>query len=133
MIENVLPSVYPSKDDALSAETDVSPPREARSTDASRLTFPVQMMIGAIVMTAAIVGSFYAMTTPIRELRESQLKIESDVRDMRTRMEMQTQIDVARQDARSVEVKAQNEAINELRRLTQLLQLQYAALEKKVK
>lgn len=105
-------------------------PREGRITDASKLTFPVQMVIGAIIMTVSIIASVYGMTNGIRE---SQLKTESDLRDLRTRMEMQLQVDTARNEARAAELKSQNEAISELRRLTQLLQLQYTELQKKVR
>ena len=106
-------------------EDTVSPPREARSTDASKLTFPVQMMIAAILMTATIIGAVYGLTGGIRE---SQAQMQSDIRDMRTRMELQAEIDRARNEARGVEQKATNAAVDDLRRLTQLLQIQYNEL-----
>lgn len=110
-------------------EERVTPVREARSTDAAKLTFPVQMVIAMIVMTCSIIAAVYGMTNGIRE---SQLQTASDLRDLRTRMEMQQQVDAARNDARASEIKSQNDAISELRRLTQLLQLQYQALEKQM-
>lgn len=121
MIEAETLAVYSGKDEPVT--------RDAQSTDASRLTFPVQMVIAAIIMTISIIGSVYGMTSGIRE---SQLQTESDLRDMRTRMEMQTQIDIARNDARTQEVQAQNEAILELKRLTQMLQIQYSELSKQI-
>lgn len=123
MITSETMAVYPHED--APAVT-----REARSTDASRLTFPMQMLIGAILMTASIIGVVYGMTSGIRE---SQLKTESDIRNLQTRMEMQLQIDNARNEARATELKIQSATIEELKRLTQLLQLQYAELQKKVK
>lgn len=101
--------------------------RESRSTNAAKLTFPVQMVIGAIVMTTTIIGSVYGMTSGIRE---SQMKTESDLRDLRTRFEMQAQVDIARNEARAAELKASTEAIADLRRLTQMLQLQYQEISK---
>lgn len=105
----------------------VTPPRESRSTDAAKLTFTGQMVIGAIIMTTSIIGSIYGMTSGIRE---SQMKTESDLRDLRTRFEMQSQVDIARNEARAAEMKASTEAIADLRRLTQMLQLQYQQISK---
>lgn len=121
---------YFRRESAPSIEAEVSPTREGRATDASRLTFPVQMMIGAIVMTVTIVGGirYYA-----DELDKSISAQASDLRDIRTRMEMQTQVDIARNEARIAEMKSQNEAINDLRRITQMLQIQYSELSKKVR
>lgn len=117
-------AIYP---DAPATEISVAETRDRRSTDASRLTFPLQMLIGAILMTSAIIGAVYGMTSGIRE---SQLKTESDLRDMRTRMELQVEIDRARNEARALEIKTQNDAIGDLRRMTQLLQIQYSELKK---
>lgn len=119
-----LPPLWPSIE---SGDDTVTPPREARSTDASKLTFPVQMTIGAIVMTATILGGVYGM---VNGIRESQMKTESDLRDLRTRFEMQGQVDMARNEARAAEVEASKSAIDDLRRLTQMLQLQYQEIAK---
>lgn len=101
--------------------------REARSTDAAKLTFPVQMVIGALVMTCTILGGVYGM---VNGIRDSQMKTESDLRDLRTRFEMQSQVDIARNEARTAELKSSTEAISDLRRLTQMLQLQFQELSK---
>lgn len=122
--------VYPIHDAPASETPEMTDSRPARATDASRLTFTAKMMIGAIMMTATIIAAVYGMTNGIRE---SQLKTESDIRNLQTRMEMQLQIDNARNETRAMELKTQSAAIDELKRLTQLLQLQYAQLEKKVK
>ena len=51
----------------------------AKSTDASKLSFPLPLVIGAIMFAASVVGSMWMVV--------------SDVRDIRTRMEMQKEID----------------------------------------
>lgn len=119
-------AVYPNDVPSL-PETSVSQPREGRVTDASRLTFPLQLVVVIVggILSAAISG--WAFSSGIRE---SQLEMQSDIRDMRTRLEMQAQIDIARNDARGAEMKSQNDAITDLRRLTQLLQIQYNEIKK---
>lgn len=127
MIEDAMPAVYSDNEPP---EAVVTPPREGRATDASRLMFPWPIVAAIVGTAVAVVGGQYASNASIRDQQQS---ISSDIRDMRTRMEMQTQIDIARNEARTAELASQNEAINELKRLTQLLQLQYSTLEKKVK
>lgn len=106
---------------------DVSPPRESRSTDATKLSFPLQLMLGAIFTTASIIGGIWGVTSGLR----------SDIRDIRTRMELQAEVDKARNEARTAEAKAFNdraemisESMADLRRLTQLLQIQYQEMNK---
>lgn len=107
----------------------MTPPREGRATDASRLMFPLPI-VAAIVGTAiTVVGGQYISNAGIRD---QQREIQSDIRDMKTRMEMQAQIDVARNDTRLSDMKSQSDSIAELRRLTQLLQMQYAEISKQI-
>lgn len=129
MIGNPAVSVYTDDGRAIPELREMTPPRESRVTDASRLMFPWPMMIAIVGTAITVTGTQYLGNAGVRE---TQAAIASDVRDMRTRMEMQAQIDIARNESRQSEVKSQNEAINELKRLTQLLQLQYAALEKQI-
>jgi hypothetical protein len=120
-------AVYPDDAPLESTETnDVTTSREGRSTDAARLTFPLQLVMVIIgsILSAAISG--WAFSSGIKQ---SQFDMQSDMRELRTRMEMQLQIDTARNESRTIEIKAQSDSIAELRRLTQLLQLQYQALE----
>jgi hypothetical protein len=126
-----VPTAIPFRSDvALAIEEPVTPPREARSTDASRLTFPTQMMIGCIVMTAAIIGSVYGLTGGIRE---SQLRTESDMRDLRTRMEYQQRVNEADARAQTVVFDNMKTTVEQLRSQVQLLQLQYAELNKQIR
>lgn len=104
--------------------------RPARATDASKLTFPVQMVIAMIVMTVSIIGAVYGMTNGVRE---SQLRSESDMRDLKTRMEYQQRVNEA--DARAQQVVFDNmkTTVEQLRAQVQLLSLQYSEMQKQIK
>lgn len=105
-------------------------PREARSTDADRVTFTGRMLIGAVVMTGSIIGSVYGLTGGIRE---SQLRTESDMRDLRTRMEYQQRVNEADARAQTVVFDNMKTTVEQLRAQVQLLQLQYAELNKQIR
>lgn len=66
----------------------VTPPREARSTDASKLSFPLQLVIG-------IVSGALMLYVALSGLR-------SDVRDISTRMEAREKL----QDERSATIRS---------------------------
>lgn len=102
------------------------------------MKFTGQMLGGAILMTATILGGMYSMMSGVRE---SQLKTESDVRDLSTRFELrdradaeraaqQVEVERAKAEARAAEQKAAAAALDDLRRLTTLLTLQYQQLQK---
>lgn len=117
--------------DAPASETpEMTDSRPARATDASKLTFPVQMVIAMIVMTVSIIGAVYGMTNG---MRESQLRAESDMRDLKTRMEYQQRVNEA--DARAQQVVFDNmkQTVEQLRAQVQLLQLQYSEINKQIK
>lgn len=130
MRESAAVAVYPVEPDAQLAQGDAVSSREGRSTDASRLTFPVQMLIGAVVMTATILGAVYGMTSGIRE---SQLETASDIRDLRTRIEMAAQVNAADKRAQDMIFETTAKTVEQLRAQVQLLQLQYAELSKRIR
>ena len=81
-------SVYPNEQvPLLSGVEDVSPPREGRSTDVTKLNVPLPIvvaLVGSIVTgvgSAAVAG--WAFSAGIRE---SQAEMQSDIRDIRTSM-----------------------------------------------
>jgi uncharacterized protein HemX len=115
-----------------STDVPVSPPREARSTDVAvgRITYTTQMLIGAILMTATIIGAVYGLTGGIRE---SQLRTESDMRDLRTRMEYQQRVNEADARAQGVVFDNMKTTVEQLRAQVQLLQLQYAEINKQIR
>jgi hypothetical protein len=87
------------------------------------------MLIGAILMTASIIGAVYGLTGGIRE---SQLRSESDIRDLRTRMEYQQKVDEADNRAQAAVTENLNTTVTQLRSQVQLLQLQYTELSKQI-
>lgn len=120
-----------TSNDAPASEThEMTDSRPARATDASKLTFPVQMVIAMIVMTCSIIGAVYGMTSGIRE---SQFKTESNMRDMQTRMEMQQRVNEADARAQTVVFENMKQTVEQLRAQVQLLQLQYAEINKQIK
>jgi hypothetical protein len=62
--------------------------RMTETTDASKLKFPLTLTVSLVVGALSMAGSFWFATSGIR----------SDVRDIKTRMEMQAQLDGERQD-----------------------------------
>mgnify|MGYP001562517121 CR=1 FL=1 len=87
-------------------------------------------MVIAIVATAlSVTGAQYVVQSG---QRQSQADIQSDIRDMKTRMELRVEVDQARNELRANEIQSQNDAILELKRLTQLLQIQYSELSKQI-
>ena len=121
MRDLVVPSVYPIDEASV---TD----RRVPSTDVNKLSFQMPTVIAIVVASMTVAGSQYFFQAGIR----------SDLRDMQTRMELQSEVDKARNEARTTEIKAFNDRVEmldqsmaDLRRLTQLLQLQYAELSKR--
>lgn len=71
----------------IAGDIDVSPTtavRDTRSTDASKLSFPLQLVIAIVVGCVTIVGGQAIMD---RGQNLERAKIQSDVRDILTRME----------------------------------------------
>lgn len=67
----------------------MSPQRETRSTDASRLSFPLQLVIAIVVGCVTIVSGQMLLD---RGRSEAQSQIQSDVRDILTRMEYEAKL-----------------------------------------
>ena len=105
------------------AHGEVTPQREdqtRRATDASRLTFPLQMVIVIVGGILATVGSFWIATSSLR----------SDVRDILTRMEFQANRDIDWRRLQEERVKDLKEALDEEKRQRSLLRYD---LEAKIK
>jgi hypothetical protein len=105
----------------MSATATLSPPEEfaymtaARSekvSDASKLSFPLQLVI-------LIIGAFGAMWASTYGMR-------SDIRDVLTRMEMQARIDVADAKAREAQAAAIEKTIEGLKESITAMQRQQA-------
>ncbi len=100
--------------------------REEKTTDASKLSFPIQMVI---MIVGAFLSAFGAM-----QLSTSTMK--SDIRDMRTRLEMQSEVDKASERVRSMQnevlekaMKTMDATMVELKQQSQLHNLQITAMQ----
>lgn len=118
MIENTLAAVYPGDEE----ESVVSPTREGRSTDASRLNLPIGWVAGIVVFFVGVAGSQAYNTSGMR----------SDVRDILTRMEMQSRISEADKRSQDMIFETTSKTVEQLRAQVQLLQLQYAEISKQI-
>lgn len=96
--------------------------RYQRDTDASRLTFPLQLVIMVAVTVLSCAATLW--------LGLSGLK--SDVRDIRTRMEMATEIST--RDAKLLEerLNAVRETVTTLTREQRMQQLEVAQLKESI-
>lgn len=129
-------------DEAICRDFFVTPLREdsgtiavaaRRATDVKSLTFPLQvvlMIIGAVVATTlSVTGAFWITTSAMR----------SDVRDILTRMELQTRVDTLKDDAQKQRDVTLHEQINALgaqisagERRQELLRLEFQQLREQV-
>lgn len=109
----------------------LSPSREEnrRSTDASKLTFPLQLVIIIFGGVFATTGAFWVSTSAMR----------SDVRDILTRMEMSSRLDSEKSKAQEVRDTTLHEQINALgaqisagERRQELLRLEFQQLREQV-
>ena len=108
-------TIFPPEERA----TDMALPRdrEARvptTTDASKLSFPLQLVIVIVTAFAAMWASTYSLR--------------SDVRDILTRMEAQGKLVELQSRALEERMNAQKDDINEMKRRLELVQLQYQSL-----
>lgn len=55
---NAVSAVYPNEVPSVDVGVEDVTPRDGRSTDASKLSFPLQLMLGAICTTAILIGAF---------------------------------------------------------------------------
>ncbi len=117
----------------------MAPPREERRVNADQLSFPLPMvlaMLTAIALTAFAVGGMqYVFTTNDREAR---FQMQSDIRSIVQRLDAQAQIDAANKRADAAESDANKQsyestkaAVDSMRGVVQLLQLQVAELLKR--
>lgn len=85
---------------------------ERRSTDASKLSFPLQLVILIVGTVGAAYATSYAGQSSNREaqvrIRDDQAQIRSDVRDILTRMDLT-------RDTQKAQSQAQEERINSLK------------------
>jgi hypothetical protein len=135
-------------------EDAVSPPHEERrheerrqdtSSDASRLTFTLPMVLAMLVCIAGTAFGMGAMQyffqtsdrAAATATQEAVLKMQSDIRSISERIDSQSKIDEANKRADAAERSSQvqsyestKQAVDSMRGVVQLLQLQVAELLK---
>lgn len=137
-----VPTIGPFRRDAGPAiEDTVSPPREHRSSDASRLSVPILIVIAMLVSSVTAAMSASAVYWMLRlGQSEAQSTIEADIRSIREGLAAQERIDAADKRAAAAELNSQiqsfestKQSVDAMRGIVQLLQLQMAELLKQRK
>jgi hypothetical protein len=93
-------------------EPDVTPAREARSTDVRALSFPMQIVVAIVTATVIGSGAVWAVTSGLR----------SDVRDILTRMQMQDEVSKSQRQLQDERMKSLGEQVQDLKRRVELMQ-----------
>lgn len=129
MRENVATAVYDFDDRSvpMGDETAVSP---TKGQDATKLTIPLPVAAGLIVFAASLLGSLWAVGYSLSAQIQSQA---ATISNINTRMEMQIEVDKANKRADAVVLDNLSKTVDDLKRQTQLLSLQYAELSKTTK
>lgn len=111
----------------------MSPPREERSTDVSRISLTVPMALSLAVAVAVIVGAFWQIRgSDNTELNKQLSSINTAVAQMATRMEAEARVNEANKRSDALVIDNLKQSVDELKRQTQLLQLQYSELQKQI-
>lgn len=108
-------SVYEGND---AEESIVSPTRDTRSTDVTALHVPVPYLVTVIALAIGIAGGIW--------------KIDARISVMEARDDSRREVDAANKRADAVLYDHMKQSVDELKRQTQLLQLQYAELSKQI-
>ncbi len=97
----------------------MSPPREERRVNAERLSFPLPMVVAIVGTALAVSGGEYVANASMR----------SDVRDISTRIELQSKLKDERDENFRAAMTALSDQVKELRGESKLLQLQYQQIQ----
>lgn len=105
-------------------EPDVSPPREARATDASKLNFPLPLTITAVVFAVSIGGAVWTISSDVRDIStriDGQVEAARIQRDLdKERLEraaekaqastdaLKTTVDTIQKEQRLMQIEFQN-------------------------
>ncbi len=87
MIGNAAVAVYPDEADA--GVDEMTTPRPPRATDAESISFRLQSVIGIVAACFTLMGGQFLLD---RGRNDTQAKIQSDVRDILTRMEYEAKL-----------------------------------------
>ena len=122
-------AVYPMEDPSPRQESDVAPLREIQSTDVSKLSFPFQIVIAIVVSAVSASATMWAVQ---QRTDAAQSVMASDIRDILTRMQGSAELAEANRRLQDMQTNQIRDSVEDLRRQTQLLQLQYAELSKQI-
>lgn len=115
----------------LDEDRSVSPPREVRSTDVSKISLTMPMAVSLAIAVAVIVGAFWQIRGSDNASLTSKLaEINSTVLQMKTGLEAEARVNAADKRADAVVIDNLSKSVDDLKRQTQLLQLQYADMQK---
>lgn len=129
MIGNAALAVYPDERPSMAGVDDVTPPREIRSTDVSKLSFPFQIVIAIAVSAVSASATIWAVQ---RNTETAIASMQSDIRDVLTRMEAQTKLDEANRRLADLQTNNMKESIDDLGNRVKLMELQYTQLAKEI-
>lgn len=108
-------------------------PTPSKTTDVSLISLTIPVAIAMAVFVASLVAGFWTVVSSQADtFKEQSTAIASDVRDIKTRLELQSQVDEANKRADTLVNDSMKQSVDELRRQVQLLQLQYAELSKQI-
>ena len=110
-------------------EADVPPTREVRSTDASKLSFPIQMVIAIVVSALSASATIWA-TQRYNDRMDSDMR--SDIRNILTQMSNARELEISNRQLQSERATATKEAVDDVKRQVQQLQAQYMELSRQI-
>lgn len=114
-------------------DSPVVAPAPTKTTDVSLISLTIPVAIAMAVFVASLVAGFWTVVnSQAATFKEQSTAIASDVRDIKTRLELQSQVDEANKRADTLVNDSMKQSVDELRRQVQLLQLQYAELSKQM-
>ncbi len=102
---------------------------ERRSTDVSKITFPIQIVIAIVFSILSTSATIWATQ---RGNEQAQASMQSDIRNILTRMDNASNLASANQQLSDLKQAAVKESLDDVKRQVQLLQEQYAELSKQI-
>lgn len=106
----------------LAEDVEVVNPRPARSTDATRLKFPLELVIIIVSAALSAAGGMWAVSYGLR----------SDVRDILTRMQAQEQIESEKAKLLDERFQTLRETVQDMKRRVELQQYEVQRLNETI-
>lgn len=106
----------------LAKNDSVTPSREIRATDVQRLSFPLQMVIAAVIGAVTIYGTVQGATWGLR----------SDVRDILTRMQAQAELAAEKSRLQDERFNSLRDTVQDMKRRVELQQYEVQRLNETI-